>query len=94
MGEVFISSLEAKNQATKIGQASDKLTISRSITFSSSTTISGNSQAENTFNQFQSSSSKIKSFLNRDVQNIHSSVAAFERTDQQTKNLIEVIQLK
>lgn len=86
---IDISSTEAQNQATKIGQANDKLTISQKVTFSLSTTVPGNATASNTFEELQTSATTIQQLLNRDIANIHSAVAAFKRADSQVKQLFE-----
>ncbi|MBM7688488.1 hypothetical protein BCR24_06850 [Enterococcus ureilyticus] len=86
---IDVNGAEAQNQATKIGQANDKLTISQTVTFSSGTTVPGNTTATTTFEEFKTSSTTIQQLLNRDVANIHSAVAAFERADSQTKQLFD-----
>ncbi|MDA9470733.1 TIGR04197 family type VII secretion effector [Enterococcus sp. 5H] len=87
---IDVNGAEAQNQATKIGQANDKLTISQTVTFSSGTTVPGNTTATSTFEEFKTSSTTIQQLLNRDVANIYSFVAAFERADSQTKKLFDM----
>ncbi|ALS36007.1 type VII secretion effector (TIGR04197 family) [Enterococcus rotai] len=87
---IDVNGAEAQNQATKIGQANDKLTISQTVTFSSGTTVPGNATATSIFEEFKTSSATIQQLLNRDVANIHSAVAAFERADSQTKKLFDM----
>lgn len=77
-GKIDVNGAEAQNQATKIGQANDKLTISQTVTFSSGTMVPGNTTISNTFEEFKTSSTTIQQLLNHDVANIHSAVAAFE----------------
>lgn len=84
---IEVNAAEAQNQATRIGQANDKLKISKTVTFSSNTTVEGNSTAESTFEQLKESSSTIQKLLYRDAASIQSAVAAFKRADLQTKQL-------
>lgn len=87
---IDVNGAEAQNQATKIGQANDKLTISQTVTFSSGTTVPGNTTSTSTFEEFKTSSTTIQQLLNRDIANIHSAVTAFERADSQTKKLFDM----
>ncbi|WP_176332541.1 TIGR04197 family type VII secretion effector [Candidatus Enterococcus lemimoniae] len=86
---IDINAGEIQNQATKIGQANDKLTISQNVTFSSGTTVPGNSLANSTFEKLKSSSSTIQQLLNRDTANIQSAVVAFKRADTQVQQLFK-----
>lgn len=84
---IEINAAEAQNQATKIGQANNKLTISETVTFSSGTTVQGNSTAKSKFEELKKSSGTIQKLLSRDTANIQSAVAAFKHADLQTKQL-------
>lgn len=90
MSDIFIDPLQAHEQATKISQANDKLALSKEVTFSTETSIAGNSQAESCFEQFKQTSAKMKDGLTRDIANIHSVVTTFERTDQEVGKMIEI----
>lgn len=85
---IDIDGAAARLQATNICNANDKLSIHKTVNFSSSTTVPGNASAETTFNVLKASAATIQQLLNRDVENIHSAVAAFERSDQKIANLI------
>jgi type VII secretion effector (TIGR04197 family) len=84
---IKLNEAEAQNHATQIGIANDQLTLSRTVTFSSSTTVSGNRTAEDKFQQLKKTPETIQQLLNRDITSIQSAVAAFKRADQQTKQL-------
>ena len=86
---IDINAGEIQNQATKIGQANDKLIISQNVTFSSGTTVPGNISSNSTFEKLKSSSSTIQQLLNRDIANIQSAVAAFKRADTQVQQLFK-----
>lgn len=86
---IDIDGAAARAQATNICNANDKLSLHKTVTFSSSTTVSGNASAEMSFNRLKASAATIQQLLNRDVENIHSAVAAFERSDQSIANLVE-----
>lgn len=86
---IDVNGSEARNQATNIGIAGDRLSISKSVSFSSGTDVPGNASAKALFEKVKTSSSTIQQLLSRDVANIHSSVAAFERADTKVKQLFD-----
>ena len=86
---IDINAAEIQNQATKIGQANDKLTISQTVTFSSGTTVPGNSSASSSFEKLKGSATTIQQLLNRDAANIQSAVVAFKRADTQAQQLFK-----
>lgn len=87
--KIEVNPIEAGKYATAICQANDHLTNLGNVSFSSGTTVQGNSVAQTTFHQLQTGISQMNGLLSRDVQNIHSAVASFERSDQQAKQLFE-----
>lgn len=89
MDTIEVNPMVAQNQATKICQASDKLSISKSVTFSDDTTISGNSDAKSTFQSLTQNTMMVQQLLNRDVKAIQSVISTFMRTDEQIKNQLE-----
>jgi type VII secretion effector (TIGR04197 family) len=88
MTTIYVNELEAKEQATKISQASDQLSISKTVTFSSNTTVSGNATSQTLFASYSNTPSQFQQLLNRDINNIHSAVEAFIRTDSATSDMI------
>lgn len=84
---IELNTAEAQKHATQIGIANDQLTISKSVTFSSGTTVPGNTTAKSSFEQLKKTPETIQQLLNRDVASIQTAVAAFKRADQQTKQL-------
>lgn len=84
---IELNEAEAQKQATQIGLANDRLTLSKTVTFSSGTTVPGNAMAESTFQQLKKNPATIQQLLNRDVASIQTAVAAFKRADQQAKQL-------
>lgn len=90
MGAIDVNPISARTQATKICQASDRLSISKTVTFSENTTISGNSNAKSTFESLAKGTIMAQQLLNRDVQAIQSVISTFTRTDEKIKNQLEV----
>lgn len=84
---IELNEAEAQRQATQISSANDRLSLSKSVTFSSGTTVPGNATAESTFEQLKKTPVTIQQLLNRDVASIQTAVAAFKRADQQAKQL-------
>ena len=84
---IELNEAEAQKQATQIEIANDRLTQSKTVTFSSATTVPGNVTAESTFQQLKKNPATIQQLLNRDVASIQTAVAAFKRADQQAKQL-------
>lgn len=87
---IQINQLEAQKQATKIGQANDQLTCTATVTFSANTTVPGNQSAKASFQQLKASAPMLQQLLQRDVANIQCAVAAFQRADQQVKQLFNM----
>lgn len=89
MSAIEVNPTAAHNQATKICQASDQLSISTVVTFSENTTILGNGDAQSTFETLKKGTTMAQQLLNRDVASIQSVITTFTRTDEQVKNLLE-----
>jgi type VII secretion effector (TIGR04197 family) len=84
---IELNEAEAQRHATQISSANDRLSLSKTVTFSSSTTVPGNAIAKNTFQQMKKTPTTIQQLLNRDVASIQTAVTAFRRADQQAKQL-------
>lgn len=90
MQVIDINGSAAREQATNICNANDELSISKSVTFSSSTTVAGNESSQTTFDILKETAPTIQQLLNRDVANIHSAVEAFERADKKSADLLDL----
>jgi type VII secretion effector (TIGR04197 family) len=94
MSVVGVNPMAAQQQATKICQASDQLTIGQTVTFSTDTTIAGNQTAESTFQTLAKSAGLTQQMVVRDVQAIQSVIQTFTRTDEQIKKQIETASIQ
>lgn len=89
MGKIEVNPLEAARQATNLLQAADRLSLRKSVDFSTHTTIQGNQQAKSSTQKLQQAMNQTHQLLQRDIQLIQSAVSSFKRTDEQAKKLVE-----
>jgi len=89
MGSIKIEDATAQRYATAIGRASDQLALRRTVTFSSAITVQGNVSAENQQQSLATALTNAQQMLKRDVANVQTVVAAFERMDQELQKKIE-----
>lgn len=87
---ISIDVLNAEEQATIIGQASDNLIILQQVNFSARTTVLGNSIAMTSFESLQKSGLQIQKLLTRDVEHIRKVVRTFKRKDQEISKKLHI----